>query len=339
MALILRGKVWHIDIRRDGHAPVRQSTKMSDKRKAQKEHDRVEAALLLGQHVARGPGPTLGEAFGVALSLHWKGKPCLPTVQDHQAHILESIPAATRLGDISIAHVQALVTALEGRGNGPSTINKKLHTLHTAMDKARRFKLWNVRPEEVLTMPVFEEPNGRIRTFSPDEEGMIVEWFRAVRPEMVGFVHFMVDTGLRLGELLDRDHLAHERTRTPRTVFVWDTKGGHRHERRIPLTVRADEALARWLALPNLRKAQVEWYWRSMRESLGHAHDAEFVIHTLRHTCCTRLVLAGKDIRRIQLWMGHKDINTTLRYANVTMDDLAPLAQALEPLCAMEIAA
>ena len=333
MALLRRGKVWHIDIRREGHAPVRQSTRTADKKLAQIKHAEVERALMLGQEVSRGPGragPTLAEAFDTALSLHWKGKASATTVLDHRAHIFETIAPATRLGDISIDHVSALVAALEGRGNGPATINKKLHTLHTAMVMARKFKLWSVRPEDMLHMPSFEEPNGRIRTFSDAEEQMIVEWFRAVRPEMVDFTVAMVDTGLRLGELLDREHLEHERQRTPRTVYVWDTKGGKKHERRIPLTARADAALAAWLAQPNPRKNQVEWYWRSMREALGHAGDPEFVIHALRHTCCTRLVLKGMDIRRIQLWMGHKDINTTLRYANVKMDDLAPLAAALE---------
>lgn len=332
MALIKRGKVWHIDIRRDGHAPVRQSTKLTDRKAAQRKHDEVEAALLLGQEVAHGPGPTLKSAFDTALSLHWRGMPCEGTVRDHMAHIFATIPPSTRLGDISIEHVQRLVTALEARGNGPSTVNKKLHTLSTAMEKARKFKLWRVRPEDMLAMPTRPEPKGRIRTFSAAEVDMIEGFFGAVRPSMVDFLHVMLDTGLRLGELLDREHLEHERTREPRSVYVWDTKGGERHERRLPLTARADAALARWLERPNPRKNQVEWYWRNMRDALGHGGDDEFVIHTLRHTCCTRLVLKGWDIRRVQLWMGHKDINTTLRYANVKMGDLAPMAASMEPV-------
>ena len=34
----------------------------------------------------------------------------------------------------------------------------------------------------------------------------------------------------------------------------------------------------------------------------------------IRHTCCTRLVEAGVDIKSVQYFMGHKDIKTTLTY-------------------------
>jgi integrase len=330
MSLIKRGKVWHIDIRRDGHAPVRISCKTTDKKLAQIQHADVEKALLLGQDVVRGVGgPTLKAAFDMALALHWKGLPSYGTVLDHRTHIFGSIPPPTALGAIRIEHVQALIAALEARNNAPTTINKKLHTLHTAMVKAVEFKLWNVPVSSVLKMPSFREPRGRIRVFTRGEEAMILAHFSRTYPRMTDFVAAMVDTGMRLGEILRRETLEHDRV--ARTVHLWDTKGGTHYERRIPLTVRADESLARWLALPNVRKNQIEWYWRSMRDALGHRDDDEFVIHALRHTCCTRLVLAGMDLRRVQMWMGHRDINTTLRYANVRMDELAPLAAALEP--------
>jgi site-specific recombinase XerD len=113
-----------------------------------------------------------------------------------------------------------------------------------------------------------------------------------------------------------------------KAVHVWDTKNGQ--SRVIPLTRRADDALEGWLESKPLTKDQIESRWRTMRRHLGYTSDRQFVIHTLRHTCCTRLIRAGMEIRRVMMWMGHKDINTTLRYTHLCPSDLLPLAAALE---------
>ncbi|MBO6631600.1 MAG: tyrosine-type recombinase/integrase, partial [Psychroserpens sp.] len=42
----------------------------------------------------------------------------------------------------------------------------------------------------------------------------------------------------------------------------------------------------------------------------------------LRHTCASRLVQAGIDLRRVQTFLGHQTIQMTLRYAHLATDDL-----------------
>lgn len=39
--------------------------------------------------------------------------------------------------------------------------------------------------------------------------------------------------------------------------------------------------------------------------------------HTLRHTTCSRLVMAGVPLPPVKEIMGHRDIQTTLRYAHL----------------------
>ena len=65
---------------------------------------------------------------------------------------------------------------------------------------------------------------------------------------------------------------------------------------------------------------------------MGLSQDEDFVFHTLRHTRATRLVELGVNLRVIQQFMGHKSIQTTLRYAHVSDDMLTDAVSRMESL-------
>ena len=53
-------------------------------------------------------------------------------------------------------------------------------------------------------------------------------------------------------------------------------------------------------------------------------------LHTYWHTCASRLVQGGVDIRRIRDWMGHTTIQTTMIYAHLAPTDLFVGADVLD---------
>ena len=52
--------------------------------------------------------------------------------------------------------------------------------------------------------------------------------------------------------------------------------------------------------------------------------------HTLRHTAASRRVMAGVDLVSVQKFMGHPNIETTLRYAHLSPDRLRDAVASLD---------
>ena len=58
------------------------------------------------------------------------------------------------------------------------------------------------------------------------------------------------------------------------------------------------------------------------KKKLGMEHEKDFVMHSLRHTCITRLLNKKIGIEVVQKIVGHKDIRMTQRYNHPTKDNL-----------------
>lgn len=230
-----------------------------------------------------------------------------------------------RFSTFSEAMLDQLIGKLRKRGNSNATINRKMAALSKLLRKA--YKMGDVH-----SLPEFKrqkEKAGRIRFLDRDEEDLLFSELRAHSELYYRFCLFLVDTGARLSEGLD---LRWGDIHGNRVTF-WVTKSGR--SRSVPLTQRAMEAIAasdRRHAGPfaEIDQQRFRIAWHNAKDAVGFAEDKDVVPHVLRHTCASRLVQGGIDIRRVQMWLGHQTLTMTMRYAHLASHDLDMCVPVLE---------
>jgi len=243
---------------------------------------------------------------------------------------------AERFSDFPQETLDGIVGELRSRGNSNATINRKLSALSKLLKKA-------VRMGDLAGMPEIhrlKERAGRIRFLDHDEEDRLFAAIRVRSPIHADLAVFLVDTGARLGEAIG---LRWNDIEAGRATF-WITKSGR--SRTVPLTRRALKAAqnhAHRSAGPfhGIKQPQFRLSWNKAKAEVGLGKDADVVPHVLRHTCASRLVRGGVDLRRVQTWLGHQTLTMTMRYAHLATHDLdaclpvleqrAPSASACEP--------
>lgn len=230
-----------------------------------------------------------------------------------------------RFSTFSQEMLDALIGKLRKRGNSNATINRKMAALSKLLRKANKMG-------DVYSLPEFKrqkENAGRIRFLDHDEESALFSQIRSHSDLYSRFCIFLVDTGARLSEGLD---LRWGDLTDTRATF-WVTKSGR--SRSVPLTRRAALAIAasdrrKPGPFSDIDQQRFRTAWHQAKEGVGLGHDKDVVPHILRHTCASRLVQGGIDIRRVQMWLGHQTLSMTMRYAHLASHDLEMCVPILE---------
>lgn len=221
--------------------------------------------------------------------------------------------------------LDGLIGKLRDRGNSNATINRKMAALSKLLRKAHKMG-------DIHNLPEFrrqKERAGRIRFLDHAEEARLFTAIRTRSEDAWRLSIFLVDTGCRLGEALG---LVWNDVQDGRASF-WITKSAR--SRSVPLTRRARQAVGKRAPgskgpFISLTQAQYRAIWNEAKKEVGLGDDDQVVPHVLRHTCASRLVQGGIDIRRVQMWLGHQTLQMTMRYAHLATNDLDPCVGVLE---------
>lgn len=295
---------------------------------AKADEDRVKAMWAQGvaqdavkTYQSTGGPTTLREAIAIVKSEGrvWKGS----TSEDKawaRMNIIAGVIGKEPVETIDARVVNRVISYLEDEGKGPSTINRYLSHLRRFLTECILLKLRKA-PLEDKMFAWTEESDGRIVYFTREEEQAMYAFLESRgRPEALAvrdLIEVAINTGCRRTELLS----ARLEDIKDNRLTLWITK--NKKSRTVPMTARTTGLLVNLLqsgTMPTERGLR-SW-WMRLREHMGKADDPSWVFHACRHTCATRLLDANVNLYVIQAWMGHKVIQTTLRYAHMKDENL-----------------
>ena len=277
-------------------------------------------------------GHTLKEAHDLTWRLRWNQDKASGQ-KTHQVFckaVFTQIPEDTPLSEITFDMALEAVEAWEEEGNGGQTVNHKISHLSVMLETAMEKGWIKAMPK----LPRRKPGKHRVRWMDEAEEGRALTLCRQLNlHQLHDLMVVAVDTGFRRSELLGLHrndyangmlHLHAGQTKTDKA-------------RAVPVTERVAEVLRR-------RGTQLKFFdytfhklrreWWDLKTAMGLDEDPQFCVHMLRHTCASRLVQNGVDLPIVQAWMGHSNIQTTMRYAHLAPNSLQKGKEALERVMA-----
>lgn len=255
--------------------------------------------------------------------------------------------------DLRRADLQAFISRRVEQGRAPTTVTNEVYALLGVL----RFQQEQGEsiPESVFRVFLPKDPELAPRYLPEAEAHRLEHYMRTYltydtpegRRNAVGYF-LLAHTGLRLSELLDLKRgdldLAGQRLR------IEDAKG--RRDRVVYLSAACVVALSRYLTgqpgtpdapllcHPSGQAVSYRWVQQQVRQWGEEIGVAGVSAHRLRHTFATRLINLGVPVTTLQRLLGHRDLGTTQRYAQV-MDPTAERQyhQAMAQIeCALSLA-
>lgn len=160
-------------------------------------------------------------------------------------------------------------------------------------------------------------------------------------------IHLCFAAGLRVSELvnLPLDALTLHATSSVRIL------GKGRRERALPLWKETAADLRKWLSMRNALLGIAELfvnarglpmtrsgfdYVLTKHASIAAARchslsDKKITPHVLRHSCALMILQATGDLRKVALWLGHADTQTTEMYLRIDPSEKLDALEAVVP--------
>lgn len=287
---------------------------------------REAARPLPGASVVKPKGWTLQDAFDETHRHVWKGTKGERKAVLNANQALAFFGADTPTSEITSARVVEWMVELQDQHeNGGATCNKKLSALNVMLKRAFEFG----GLDQVPTTKRYKEATHRIRWFTDEEEATMLRLSKHMGlMDLHNFIIVGLDTGMRRSELLRLSRGDYSKGNL--LAHAGATKNDE--ARAVPCTARVKEIVMAHdgRLFPSLNEATLRKQWDTLRHHMKKDDDPGFIVHVLRHTCATRLVAEGVPLNEVQAWMGHKVIQTTMRYAHLMPDALKGAAAKLE---------
>ena len=272
---------------------------------------------------------TLGSIFDHVEKTEWARMKSAETLIRNGKQVCDYFGRAHPIAEITAPDIAEMKLWFSSVGMAPATVNRRIAALSKMLKCAREVGALAVQP----VVKWNREEQSRFRYIDRVEEAQILDYLTARGDnDLYDLVVLLTDTGARCwSEMCPVKWDAFGPGFA--SVTFWTTKTGR--PRTVPVTQRSRALLKARRAdagkasgpFSSLNRWTLIDRWKRMRRELGMN---DVTPHTLRHTCCTRLVLGGVDVKRVMQWMGHSAIVTTMRYMQIKPTALEDVLHVIE---------
>lgn len=263
--------------------------------------------------------------------------------------------ARRRIGELNFFDIQKYINELVEDGYSMSNIKKQLRIITSPLKLAAAMKIIPADPSVGVSLPVedrVKKQTKNIIAYTSDEQDQLFKRV-AVSPFNPGYmaILFMIETGLRSGELLalkwkdvqmDRSRMhVHATILTPSSTAkatYQDSPKTKSSNRIVPLTPKAKAILKRLM-----EERRTEWVFESAGKRYSYkqlmyqtkklcreAGVPYYGEHVFRHTFATNCYYKGIDVKILSRLMGHSSVSVTYNtYINLYGDGFDEMYAAL----------
>lgn len=332
----LRGRKWQANVLLDDGTRLRPTFKTETE--AREWEETAKLAVRMGRQlpplnmVRKGANrdlSTLGPLYDLVCRTEWADARAGEALKRNGRHVVEYFGRNKPVAEITSAEAAEMRAHFAEEGLSPATVNRKTAALSKMLTVAKDNGIIDTAPR--LRWNKVEQTRFRFLD-EGEERALLAYWSLSGLPDLHDLSVLLIDTGARcFSEMIPVrwEHFGPDF----RSVTFWNTKTFK--PRTVPLTKRCRDILrirkAANVKAPGpfagMQHNNMRSKWDTMREAL---HLPDVTPHTLRHTCCTRLVLGGVDVKRVMEWMGHTAIVTTMRYMQIKPTSLEEIVHVLE---------
>jgi integrase len=264
-----------------------------------------------------------------------------PAVRDDyrrmiKAHVLPHLSEKTKVADVTPEDIErihgAVTKTAPYRANRVVTLLSKMFSLSVK---------WKMRTDNPCKGAVERNPEiNRRRYLSGDELARLTDALAKANRDTADVIRLLLLSGARRGEVLSMRWADLDLSTGIWTKPASATKTGIVHD--VPLSAPARALLAeRWehkapgatFVFPSTgERGYLVNLWRQWSRILADAKIKGLRIHDLRHSFASELVSSGASLPLIASLLGHRDVQTTQRYAHLHMD---PRRAAVEKIGAV----
>lgn len=339
MSIRRKGKQWQADVMIHGTRHRKSFSLAKDAENWEEELKRRKSlGLDISELVNDAVEITLDEAMEKTWSKYWRGTDSDYGNYQKMKEVMTFFPRGMYLSELSTSKIDTFMDWLEEKGNAAATINNKLNILSKTVN-------WAVTRGHIDLAPKIERKKltqGKPKFFSDEElygirailhDPATQDIVRGLPNSLVwDYMEFGLESGMRSSEMTNLSVSKQVRVdpNLGKVIDLEETK--NELYRCNPLTAKMEEILTKYEEVDQPFKKitqKTRWkVWNHIRVMMD-TQDEEWIMYLTRHTCASRLVQAGVNLLAVKKYMGHKKIETTMRYASIRPDDLIQCTDAL----------